>query len=278
MVQRRVSPRGAKLFPLVLATVLLGWGLATAIPAYADDRGPPATFGDKLKISIDKSKVDLKQHRLEIVLSREASILKLKVTGESGTVLADDQVDLTGKRAGTPIALSWAPPSDEATAKVGLRVEDSAGNWAAVEVWTWSVSVPHKEVNFKTGSSRIEDSEKAKLEESYALIADSVAKAVNLGADLGRVTLFVAGHTDTVGTTADNFRLSRERARAIAGWFRGRGLTIHIAYEGFGEAALLVKTADNVDEPRNRRADYILGFDEPAITAMGFRPTWQRIQ
>ena len=30
-------------------------------------------------------------------------------------------------------------------------------------------------------------------------------------------------------------------------------------YEGFGEEALKVATADQTDEPRNRRADYVLG-------------------
>lgn len=272
MVQRRVGCGKITLFP-VLAAVLLG--MASVGPAHADDRGSaPATFGDKLRISIDKSKVDLKLHRLEIVLSHEATKLTLKVTGETGTVLADEQMDLDGKRAGAPIAVGWSPSSDEAAAKIALRVEDSSGNWAAVELTPWSVAIPHKDVNFKTGSSRIDDSEKPKLEEAYALIAKLVA---NLP-DAGRVTMFVAGHTDTVGTTTDNFKLSRDRARALANWFRDRGVTIHIAYEGFGEAALLVKTADNVDEPRNRRADYILSFDEPVITTAGFRPAWQRMK
>jgi hypothetical protein len=40
-----------------------------------------------------------------------------------------------------------------------------------------------------------------------------------------------------------------------------------------------VKTGENVDEPRNRRVDYILAFDEPTIaTTAGFRPSWQRLK
>jgi hypothetical protein len=54
-------------------------------------------------------------------------------------------------------------------------------------------------------------------------------------------------------------------------------LKIPIAFEGFGESALLVKTADEVDEPRNRRADYILSVEEPVFKSSGFRPSWSRV-
>jgi outer membrane protein OmpA-like peptidoglycan-associated protein len=250
----------------------------TALPSstHADDSGTGANLGarEPLKISIDKSKVDLKQHRLEMVLSREAAKVTLRVIGDSGGILADQEIDFSGKPSGVPLLVTWSPSSEEAAAKIELRAFDTAGYWAAVELLPWSVSIPHREVTFKTGSWRIEDAEKAKLEESYAKIADTVARH----ADLGTVVLFVAGHTDTVGKSSDNFKLSLERARAIAGWFRQRGLRIPMAFEGFGESALLVRTADEVDEPRNRRADYILSFDEPSLPAVGFRPVWQRMK
>jgi len=72
--------------------------------------------------------------------------------------------------------------------------------------------------------------------------------------------------------------LSRERARSIASWFRKRGARIPIAYEGYGETALAVSTADGVDEPRNRRVDYILSLDEPTMKTTGFRPAWKRVK
>jgi outer membrane protein OmpA-like peptidoglycan-associated protein len=242
---------------------------------WAEDAGVTAAASvQPLRISIDRSKVELKQHRLEIVLSRDAVKLTVEVTGDSGAVLADQEIDLSGKPAGIPLVITWSPASDEPPARIELRAVDSRGYWATAWLLPWSVSIPHREVLFKTGSWRIEDAEKPKLEESYAQISDAVSRH----ADLGPVVLFVAGHTDTVGRSADNFRLSRERARAIAGWFRERGLRIAIAYEGFGESALLVKTGDEVDEPRNRRADYILAFEEPMIAAVGFRPNWQRLK
>jgi outer membrane protein OmpA-like peptidoglycan-associated protein len=227
-----------------------------------------------LRIAIDRSKVDLKQHRLEVVLSREAVKVTVEVTGDAGAILADQEIDLTGRPSGVPLVVTWSPVSEDAPARIELRAVDSLGYWATAWLLPWSVSIPHREVLFKTGSWRIEDAEKPKLEESYAQIADAVARH----ADLAPVVLFVAGHTDTVGRSADNLRLSRERARAIASWFRERGLRISIAYEGFGESALLVKTGDEVDEPRNRRADYILAFEEPTIASTAFRPVWQRLK
>jgi hypothetical protein len=45
-----------------------------------------------------------------------------------------------------------------------------------------------------------------------------------------------------------------------------------------GHTDTVGRAADEVDEPRNRRADYIVAFEEPAIPAVGFRPAWQRLK
>jgi outer membrane protein OmpA-like peptidoglycan-associated protein len=263
--------------PTLAARVLaVAIAITVAAPALARDGGaePSGDAGAMapLKIAIDKSKVDLSGHRLALSLSRDAAKIAIKVIGDSGAVLADEEHDAAGAAAGATIVVTWTPSSDEPVAKIEVRAFDTAGYWAGVALVPWSVSIPHQEVNFKTGSAKIEDGEKPKLEDSYAKIADVVAKH----GDLGTITLFIAGHTDTVGRPQDNFRLSEQRARAIAGWFRQRGLSIPIAYEGFGESSLLVKTPDETDEPRNRRVDYILALDEPSIRAVGFRPSWKR--
>jgi hypothetical protein len=85
------------------------------------------------------------------------------------------------------------------------------------------------------------------------------------------------GHTDTVGSAADNRKLSLARARAIAAWYHERGLPLPLAYAGFGEDALKVKTPDNTDEAANRRADYIVGVEEPLV-ARGVRASWYKLQ
>jgi outer membrane protein OmpA-like peptidoglycan-associated protein len=152
-------------------------------------------------------------------------------------------------------------------------VFDTDGYFVGLSAVPWSVRIPHEEVTFATDSATIESAEAPKLEKSLALIADALAKHRTLG----RVTLFIAGHTDTVGNGPYNLKLSQRRAQAIASWFRKRGLRIPIAFEGFGEQALLVATPDETNEPRNRRVDYILAVEEPGLKATGFRPTWKRV-
>ena len=79
-------------------------------------------------------------------------------------------------------------------------------------------------------------------------------------ADALRVEIVIAGHTDTVGSAADNDRLSRERAEAVEAalreTFAARGvMSDAVAAVGRGERELLVETADQVSEPKNRRVE-----------------------
>ena len=57
---------------------------------------------------------------------------------------------------------------------------------------------------------------------------------------------------------------------------RGDATDYMAAYEGFGETSLAVKTADSIDEIRNRRADYVLS-DGPPTLSNTFKPSWKRI-
>jgi outer membrane protein OmpA-like peptidoglycan-associated protein len=252
-----------------------------ANPAHAEGPTPPESARAPvqrllapLRVEVEKSKVDLKSHCLEVRVSREARRVTLKVQGESGATLAEVEQDGSGVPAGAPLVVSWTPASDEAVARIELFAYDVFGYYAGVALTPWSLSIPHEELTFHTNSARIEDSEKPKLEASLMRIAE----VISLHRELGTVTLFIAGHTDTVGNESNNLRLSLQRARAIASWFLQRDLAVPIAYEGFGESALLVKTIDEIDEPRNRRVDYILALGEPNMATTGFRATWKRVR
>ncbi len=64
----------------------------------------------------------------------------------------------------------------------------------------------------------------------------------------------VIGHTDTQASTAYNMTLSEARAKLIKDNLIAHGITPEmIRVEARGESDLLIPTADNVDEPRNRR-------------------------
>lgn len=224
-----------------------------------------------LQVDIDKSKVDLKEHHLELRASHDLVKVSITVTGDSGNVL-DAQTIETPQPANVPLVLRWTPLNEEPVVRIEVSAYDANGAWRTITLVPWSIAIPHEEVNFRTDSFQIDDPEKPKLEASFVKVTESLAKHPEI-----KVTLFIAGHTDTVGDASYNLRLSRQRAQSIARWFRQRGLKIPIAFEGFGETALLVKTADEVDEPRNRRVDYILSVDEPVFKTTGRRPGWARV-
>jgi len=66
----------------------------------------------------------------------------------------------------------------------------------------------------------------------------------------------VVGHTDTTGTNASNYELGLRRANAIRASLIDAGIDVGlIEVSSHGESDLLVKTADSVAEPRNRRVE-----------------------
>jgi outer membrane protein OmpA-like peptidoglycan-associated protein len=242
---------------VALQGILLGMTLALA--------------GSPLRIEVDKAKVDLAARKLELRMNHAPGRVELKVFGPTGaTPLVDTTQDFAGHAPGETLVVSWPDPGGE-VARIDLRAYDAAGYYVGVALIPWSVTIPHEEVNFATDSALITAGESPKLERSLRLIIDSLARHRNLGP----IKLFIAGHSDTVGATVYNLRLSQRRAQSIAAWFRRHGLRVPIYYEGFGEQSLAVATPDETDEPRNRRVDYILAIEEP--TLKGPRPAWKHV-
>jgi outer membrane protein OmpA-like peptidoglycan-associated protein len=234
-----------------------------------------AVVSPRLEITIDKARVDVAARRLEARFSRAAAKAEVKVVGSTGgPPIAATEQDLGERPAGETLEITW--PAVAAGAEVGridLRLFDTDGFYAGVSLYPWSVYIPHEEVNFATDSSAIAPAEEPKLEASYKKIADALARH----RELGPIKLYVAGHTDTVGADAYNLQLSHRRARAIAAWFRRRGLRLPILYEGFGEHALRQATPDETDEVRNRRVDYILAVEDPVLKATRFQASWKPV-
>ena len=70
------------------------------------------------------------------------------------------------------------------------------------------------------------------------------------------VDVSVVGHTDRVGRRRYNYRLSLERARAVASFLIAEGVDRSLlAIDSHGEDNPLVPTGDGVSEPRNRRVE-----------------------
>lgn len=69
----------------------------------------------------------------------------------------------------------------------------------------------------------------------------------------------VTGHTDSLGTSEDNDRLSLDRAEEIRRLLIADGLAADMTSAvGRGERELLEKTADEVRDPVNRRVEVIV--------------------
>jgi outer membrane protein OmpA-like peptidoglycan-associated protein len=266
----------AALTRAAVAAIALAGLTASVQSAVAAKAAAPASASTGLKVAVDKSKVDMKAHRLEVKMSRPAGKVKITVYSESNAVLADEEQDFSGRAGGTPLIVTWNPSSDAPVGKIELRAYDAQGNWVGVELAPWYVNIPHDDVNFKTDSAEIDAAEVPKVEAAFTKIEEVLAKDSASGRMHAGITLYIAGHTDTVGSPTHNFKLSQDRARSIAAWFRKRGVKIPISYEGFGETSLAVKTADNIDEVKNRRADYVLS-DGPPTLSNTFKPSWKRI-
>ena len=86
--------------------------------------------------------------------------------------------------------------------------------------------------------------------------ADSVlSEAASAAKSGGSASVTIVGHTDTVGSTKYNQKLSECRANAAKSNLAGKGVPEGaISASGKGETELMVQTGDGVKEPQNRRA------------------------
>lgn len=234
--------------------------------------GAKPAGGSKLALTVDRAKVDLEGHKLEVKLTRAACKVELKVVGESGKILAEEAQAFNGAAPGTTLSVTWSPNRAEPVMRIEVWGHDTDGSFIGVALSPWSVALAHEEVNFETDSDAIRPSEAPKLEASLGEITKILDKVQDK-----KPSLFIKGHTDTVGPPEHNLDLSRRRARSIATWLRGHGLKIPVAYEGFGEFTPLVKTPDETAEPRNRRIDYFLSFDPPGLPAGAVAFSWKGI-
>ena len=95
--------------------------------------------------------------------------------------------------------------------------------------------------------------------DSDRLIAESqtrLAEVARSVVERRALAVSIVGHTDTVGTREYNFQLGLRRARRVQEAIRTQPVDQSIVrVDSHGEADPLVKTGDNVAEPRNRRVE-----------------------
>jgi outer membrane protein OmpA-like peptidoglycan-associated protein len=225
-----------------------------------------------LKLELAKDALDLQARKLRFTLSRPAGRAKLTVWMDTGKKAFDGEVPFQGEATGTPLQVSW-PAEEGKVLRISLQAYDTSDFYTGVDLYPWQVDIPHEEVNFPTGSAEIPAAERGKLDHSQQLISQAVTRYGRFAA----LRLYVLGHTDTVGATEANRELSLQRARSIAAHFRKRGVRLPIFYEGFGEQAPRVATPDETAEATNRRAEYIIAVEDPALKHAPFTPQWRKL-
>lgn len=205
------------------------------------------------------------------------------VTVHAGRALTDARVTVIGPR-GVELDVRQADLSDPSNPVfrfdargqevVKLLVEgvDGYGFATSLEMSPWSYQIPHVDVIFASDGDTIAAEELPKLEAVWA----DVVRTLDLYGSVVEIELWIGGYTDTVGDSAYNRALSDRRARAIAAWFRTRGFSHPIWFQGFGEDAPAVATGDNADEARNRRAQYVL-CDKPPVSSDFPRGAWKKL-
>jgi len=84
---------------------------------------------------------------------------------------------------------------------------------------------------------------------SKARIATAVAKAPKGAA------VAIGGHTDDVGSNADNLKLSQARAQAVAAALKAARPDLVLTLKGFGETRPVASNSDSPGRSENRRVE-----------------------
>jgi outer membrane protein OmpA-like peptidoglycan-associated protein len=218
------------------------------------------------KLSVAPADLDLTAQRLVLAADRPLDDVQIDVFGPDNVRIGGGRTPAGGVDR---VPVTWA--SEGEIVRIDVTARDDAGIAARLELIPWSYAIPHEDVIFATNAAEIAPSEVPKLEAAWTELQSVVARY----GSVVEVRLYVAGYTDTVGDAASNQALSERRARSIAAWFRDRGFKGPVAFQGFGESAPAVPTADGVDEPRNRRALYVLAARPPATSADLPRADWR---
>ena len=218
----------------------------------------------QLKVKFFNEESSLEEGKLIFSCNRPVERIDLEAFGDEGESLWQDSVSAQakGKRL-----LAQFSPREDTPRRLEMKVYDSTGSWMGFRVVRWYAEIPHDDVLFESGSSEVIKDELPKIKAAVEAIQVEVDKFRRAMGDSGAqvdLQLYVAGYTDTVGDRSDNLKLSQARAKSIGRVLRKLGVSLTIKFAGFGEQGQLVKTPDSTDEPRNRRAVYVVANSVPS--------------
>lgn len=150
-----------------------------------------------------------------------------------------------GPRYEVALVLEWALPGGEYEpldfARYGAARFRQQGNRLEAEL----------------GGSVLFDTNSAELKPQAVVALEELKSAMIDPHPAGRIT--VEGHTDNVGSDADNQRLSEARAQSVVRWLVQHGVPAsRITGVGFGETRPAYSNDTPADRAKNRRIEIIL--------------------
>ena len=163
------------------------------------------------------------------------SVGAVTVTNENGTRTLNSPRQSIGLEEGAGVA-------------VKVLEEDDLQRDFAMALAAQPEKPLHFLLYFETGTTELTEASSTRITEMLAALDNFPVP--NIG---------VIGHTDTAGTEEHNAGLAVQRAEAIRDVFIAAGAPAElIEVSSHGEENLLIKTADGVDEPRNRRVEVVI--------------------
>lgn len=208
-------------------------------------------------------------NELHLVPTQAIERVQVRARGEQGQTLTDFERVIQAA-AGSTVTLDFETAGP--VLDVDVTMITASGASRSYRYTPWAFSTESRGLNFATGSATIAPEDMSKLEKVFHEVQQAVQEVGNY-VDL---QLYIGGYTDTVGSASSNDALSRRRAIAIAEFMKARGVSVPIFIQGFGERALAVPTPDNVDEPANRRAVFIVRANPPPTDGNFPATRWER--
>lgn len=108
-----------------------------------------------------------------------------------------------------------------------------------------------KRINFQSGAAEVPEFSKLLIAKVNAIIKKLDAEKV-----------VVQGHTDSVGSTEVNQRLSTERAKSVANYLYSLGGGYKIQYAGYGESYPIASNETAAGRATNRRVDLVVSVKQ----------------
>jgi len=105
-----------------------------------------------------------------------------------------------------------------------------------------------RNVFFETGSAALRPESTPELDHLVALLQQNPSLNIQIN-----------GHTDNVGSDAENLKLSEQRAKAVYSYLISKGIPAErLKYKGFGESQPIADNATEEGRKENRRTEFVM--------------------